>query len=81
VRWHLARDEKLLAKAIHILHAELSRSYKRRALAEGVRGQTAAITFVQRFGSALNLNVHFHVVMPDGVFSETGDQAAFHKAR
>jgi Putative transposase len=24
--------------------------------------------FVQRFGGALNLNVHFHCVIPDGVF-------------
>jgi hypothetical protein len=27
-----------------------------------------AITHVQRFGSSLNLNVHFHVVVADGVF-------------
>jgi Putative transposase len=26
------------------------------------------VTFVQRFGSALNLNVHFHAVIPDGVW-------------
>lgn len=28
-----------------------------------------AITFVQRFGGSLNLNVHLHVVVVDGVFS------------
>ena len=27
-----------------------------------------AVTFVQRFGSSLNLNVHFHVVVLDGVY-------------
>ena len=27
---------------------------------------TGAITFVQRFGSALNLNMHLHVMVPDG---------------
>ena len=31
-----------------------------------------AITFVQRFGSALQLNVHFHVLVPDGGFDEHG---------
>jgi Putative transposase len=31
-------------------------------------GETGAITFVQRFGSALNLNVHFHILTPDGLF-------------
>jgi hypothetical protein len=31
--------------------------------------EAGAVTFVQRFGSSLNLNVHFHVVVLDGVFS------------
>ena len=26
------------------------------------------LSFVQRFGGLVNLNVHFHVVVPDGVF-------------
>ncbi len=30
--------------------------------------QTAAVTFVQRFGGALNCNVHFHILLPDAVF-------------
>ena len=30
---------------------------------------TGAITLVQRFGGSLNLNVHFHVVFLDGVFT------------
>src|ERR1700690_1179450 len=32
-----------------------------------------AVTFVQRFGSSLNLNVHFHVVVIDGVFSRNAE--------
>ncbi len=31
-----------------------------------------AITFVQRFGSALQHNVHFHVLVPDGAFDDDG---------
>jgi len=34
---------------------------------------TGAVTFVQRFGGLVNLNVHFHIVVPDGVFVEDGD--------
>lgn len=30
--------------------------------------RTGAVTFVQRFGGLVNLNVHFHLVVPDGVF-------------
>ena len=28
---------------------------------------TGAVTLIQRFGSALNLNIHFHVLFLDGV--------------
>ena len=30
--------------------------------------RTGAVTLIQRFGSALNLNVHFHMLFLDGVF-------------
>lgn len=30
--------------------------------------RAGAVTFVQRFGGLVNLNVHFHLVVPDGVF-------------
>jgi hypothetical protein len=32
--------------------------------------RTGAVTLIQRFGSALNLNVHFHVLFLDGVCVE-----------
>ena len=32
---------------------------------------TGTLTVVQHFGSGLNLNVHFHTVAFDGVFSRT----------
>ena len=32
------------------------------------RIEAGAVTFVQRFGGSLNLNVHFHVVVADGVW-------------
>jgi hypothetical protein len=35
------------------------------------------VTFIQRFGDALNLNVHFHMLAQDGVYKEVaGDSAA-----
>jgi hypothetical protein len=35
--------------------------------------QTGAVTLFQRFGSALNLNVHFHMLFLDGVYVERPD--------
>jgi hypothetical protein len=37
--------------------------------------QSSAVTFIQRFGSALNLNVHFHTLALDGAFTYTLGQA------
>jgi hypothetical protein len=38
---------------------------------------TGAVTFVQRFGGLVNLNVHFHLVVPDGVFVDDSDGLRF----
>ena len=52
--------------------------HRRRARKAGARNsRTRAITFVQRFGSALNLNVHFHMVVPDGAFVREGSAVRF----
>jgi hypothetical protein len=55
-------------------------SYRARAEREGFpKGQPGAITFVQRFGGSLNLNVHFHTIFLDGVFvRDAGNRVAFH---
>ena len=36
--------------------------------------ETAGITFIQRFGSKLNLNPHLHMLLADGVFEVIDDQ-------
>ena len=33
--------------------------------------QCGAVTFIQRFGSAMNLNLHFHTLALDGVYTGT----------
>jgi hypothetical protein len=42
---------------------------------------TGAVTHVQRFGSSITLNVHFHVMVLDGVFTrDEARRAVFHPA-
>jgi hypothetical protein len=41
------------------------------------RGRLGAVSFVQRFGSALNAHVHFHCCVIDGVFA-TGEDGQVH---
>jgi hypothetical protein len=57
--------------------------YRGRAKDEGVAdAQCGAINFVQRFGSSVNLHVHFHLVVIDGVFTRDAQGGVrFHPAR
>jgi hypothetical protein len=36
--------------------------------------QPGSVTFIQRFGSAINLHLHFHVVFLEGVYLDRADQ-------
>src|SRR5438094_7398002 len=48
--------------------------YRRRGRRGGVPdGQSGTVTVVQRFGSGLELNVHFHALSLDGVFAPGAD--------
>lgn len=73
VRLALSRRPHLvtatLRACLRVLFAWQRRRLRRRGLKNPSCG---AITFVQRFGSALQLNVHFHVLAPDGGFDEDG---------
>jgi len=54
----------------------INSNLRRRARKRKLRGrlQTGSLTVVQRFGSSLNLNVHFHVIAMDGVYAEQSDE-------
>jgi hypothetical protein len=73
LRYRCAYDAKLTSEVlrafIRSLFAELRRRVRRNW---GVRAdQCGAVTFIQRFGSALNLNVHFHTLALDGAYTYT----------
>jgi hypothetical protein len=47
---------------------ELDRQNEERGASGHRGGRTGTVTVIQRFGGALNLNVHFHTLVVDGVF-------------
>jgi hypothetical protein len=52
---------------------------RRRARREGVAdGRSGAVVIVQRFGGALNLNIHLHALVLDGVFTHDDGAVRFH---
>jgi len=77
-RFLLARDPALITRTLLLALRGIFARQRLRARRLGVRGTGAgAITFMQRFGSALNLNVHFHCVVPDGVWVREGGVIRF----
>jgi len=68
-RFLLARDPQLITRTLDIaLRAIFAHQRLRARRAGALAPRVGAVTFVQRFGGALNLNVHFHCAIPDGVF-------------
>src|SRR5207244_3075981 len=68
-RFLLARNPLLNTRTLDLALRAIFTLQRRRARRSGARkARAGAVTFVQRFGGALNLNVHFHCVIPDGVF-------------
>jgi len=83
LRFLLAYDCGWIAAVHHVFLNAVFASLRRRtglsSLGRNAKG--GAVTFVQRFGDALNLNVHFHALALDGVYSETEDGTLlFHPA-
>lgn len=76
IRWHLARDVRLRRDVRHLFLRALFGWMHTRARALGFEGQSGAICFEQRFSSALQLNPHLHVLVPEGMFVGTAGDSA-----
>ncbi len=75
IRYRLAYDGAWVSKVLAVFLRLVGRWYRRQAQAMGHdRARWGSVTFVQRFGSSLNLNPHVHVLMLDGVYVD-GDEA------
>ena len=72
----------VLSALSRIFVAAIFEKYRAWAKREGLGdAPTGAVTHVQRFGSSLNLNVHFHMMLLDGVFTrDTRAGTVFHPA-
>jgi len=68
LRFRLGYDHELSKKVLKIF-SDAVYDYYRRATGEAL-GQTASITFIQRFNSEIALNLHYHQTVMDGVFVE-----------
>lgn len=78
LRFMMACNQKLTNKAFKIFLQTVGSYQKKKAKKSGLgKCQTGAVNFIQRFGSAANLNIHGHALLPDGVFIETEEGPLF----
>ncbi|HMW53871.1 MAG TPA: transposase [Rhodocyclaceae bacterium] len=80
LRFLLAWRPKLISLMLRLFLRALFSWQRRCARRQGIRSPLCgAVSFIQRFGSSLNLNIHVHAILPDGVFFEDEDgRVQFH---
>ena len=83
VRYQLAWDHDLCRAVVGVTMRAVLGWLRNRARLDGVTdGRGGAVAIIQRFGGALNLNVHVHALVMDGVFArDEAGALAFHPAR
>ena len=69
LRYHLATDRTFLSEALRVFMRTLFAWLRLRGRRLGIPdGRPGSVTGIQRFGGILNLNPHFHAIVPDGLF-------------
>ena len=84
LRYLLALDPRLCRAVRKVFLRAVFGFYSRKAAGEEIGGgKTGAVCQVQRFGSALNANLHFHALLIDGVYTapDPHTKPVFHHAR
>ena len=73
LRYWMAASPDLTAKVHTIIRTTIGQYYVHQAVTRGVprdQVQPGSVTFLQRFGSALNLHLHFHTLFLEGVYCD-----------
>jgi hypothetical protein len=78
IRYRLAYDGRLLSDVLAVFLRAVRGWYYEQAKAAGYDDpRCGSVTFAQRFGSALNLNPHFHSLLLDGVYAQADGAPIF----
>lgn len=72
LRFLFASQPKIMGKVLGIVYRTLATHLIHKAGYKTSEAHTGAVTLIQRFGGALNLNIHFHMIFLDGVYVDRG---------
>jgi hypothetical protein len=81
LRYLFAAHPYLISPVLQVISRAISTFLIKQAGFKRPDAQTGAITLIQRFGSAANLNIHLHCLVLDGVYHIQGGVPAFHGVR
>jgi hypothetical protein len=74
LRFLFASQPHVMSKALGTVYRAISGYLIKKAGYTRKKARTGAVTLIQRFGSALNLNVHFHILFLDGVYIDAANK-------
>ena len=78
MRYWLQTNKRFFAKFHRIIRDLIHGYYTDKAAALGIKEPApGSISFTQRWGSALNLTPHLHILCPDGVYTRLGNRPHF----
>jgi hypothetical protein len=80
LRYFLHQDARLVNAVLRIFLAEVEAALRSCSLDAPGEARFGAVSFVHRFGSALNAHLHFHCCVVDEVFSTAEEAIRFHPA-
>ena len=74
-----AAQPQLLAPLLQAIHRVIATFLIKQAGFKHHQADTGAVTLIQRFGSAANLNIHLHCLVLDGVYRNSEGVPVFHE--
>jgi hypothetical protein len=81
LRFLFAAQPQVLSQVLGVVYRAISTYLiKNTGFSVASGAKTGAVTLIQRFGSALNLNIHFHMLFLDGAYSFDRARPRFHRA-
>ena len=75
LRLLLAAQPKLVTPVLQVVHRAITSHLLDQAGLKADEADSGAVTLIQRFGSAANLNIHLHCLVLDGVYRCNADGA------
>jgi len=76
-----AAHPDLLSPVLECIHRVVPAFLIKQSGLQRSQAHTGAVTLIQRFGSAANLNIHLHCLVLDGVYRSSQGVPVFHEVR